>query len=96
MQSHDYQESKERPSAPFSDLARAPAWVFDLQKYGIKFGLSCTLSLLGRLGLPCEEGRYVHVAGTNGKGSVAAMLWAVLTRAGIRWGCSLRPASVRF
>ena len=34
----------------FSDLAQATAWVFDLQKFGIKFGLSSTRRLLARLG----------------------------------------------
>jgi dihydrofolate synthase/folylpolyglutamate synthase len=81
---------------PFTDLARAEAWVFDLQKYGIKFGLSSTLNLLARLGLSPEEGRYLHVAGTNGKGSVAAMLSAVLTRAGYAVGLFTSPHLVRF
>jgi len=81
---------------PFADLARAQAWVFDLQKYGIKFGLSCTLNLLARLGLPYEQGRYLHLAGTNGKGSVAAMLSAVLTRAGYPVGLFTSPHLVRF
>ena len=66
----------------FADLAQATAWVFDLQKFGIKFGLSSTLSLLDRLKLDYREGRYIHIAGTNGKGSVAAMLSAILSRAG--------------
>ena len=66
----------------FTDLAQALAWVFDLQKFGIKFGVSSTLDLLARLDLPYQQGRYLHIAGTNGKGSVAAMLSAVLTRAG--------------
>ncbi len=81
---------------PFADLAQATAWVFDLQKYGIKFGLSSTLNLLSRLGLPYQEGRYVHVAGTNGKGSVAAMLSAVLTEAGYPVGLFTSPHLVRF
>ena len=81
---------------PFADLARAQAWVFDLQKYGIKFGLSSTLNLLARLGLPYEQGRYLHLAGTNGKGSVAAMLSSVLTRAGYPVGLFTSPHLVRF
>lgn len=81
---------------PFTDLSQATAWVFDLQKYGIKFGLSSTLNLLARLGLPYEKGRYVHVAGTNGKGSVAAMLSAVLTEAGYPVGLFTSPHLVRF
>jgi dihydrofolate synthase/folylpolyglutamate synthase len=80
----------------FSDLTRAQAWVFDLQKYGIKFGLSSTLSLLARLGIPYEQGRYLHLAGTNGKGSVAAMLSAMLTRAGYPVGLFTSPHLVRF
>jgi dihydrofolate synthase/folylpolyglutamate synthase len=75
----------------FPDLAQAIAWVFDLQKFGIKFGLSSTLDLLARLGLPYQEGRYLHIAGTNGKGSVAAMLSAVLSRAGYPVGMYTSP-----
>jgi dihydrofolate synthase / folylpolyglutamate synthase len=82
--------------AAFADLARAQAWVFDLQKYGIKFGLSCTLNLVERLGIPVDQGRYLHIAGTNGKGSVAAMLSAVLTRAGYPVGLFTSPHLVRF
>ncbi len=75
----------------FADLAQAIAWVFDLQKFGIKFGLSSTLDLLARLGLPYQEGRYLHIAGTNGKGSVAAMLSAVLSQAGYPVGLYTSP-----
>jgi len=80
----------------FADLAQATAWVFDLQKFGIKFGLSSTLSLLARLGLSYREGRYIHIAGTNGKGSVAAMLSAILTRAGYPVGLFTSPHLVSF
>ncbi|MBM4283682.1 MAG: bifunctional folylpolyglutamate synthase/dihydrofolate synthase [Deltaproteobacteria bacterium] len=78
------------------DLDQATAWVFNLQKYGVKFGLSCTLSLLRRLAFPWEEMSFVHLAGTNGKGSVAAMLSAVLTRAGHPVGLFTSPHLVRF
>jgi dihydrofolate synthase/folylpolyglutamate synthase len=80
----------------FTDLAQATAWVFDLQKFGIKFGLSSTLSLLARLGLSYRKGRYIHIAGTNGKGSVAAMLSAILTRAGYPVGLFTSPHLVSF
>ncbi|MEW6660734.1 MAG: folylpolyglutamate synthase/dihydrofolate synthase family protein [Thermodesulfobacteriota bacterium] len=82
--------------AAFNDLAQATAWVFDLQKFGIKFGLSSTLNLLERLGLPYHQGQYLHIAGTNGKGSVAAMLSAVLTRAGYPVGMYTSPHLVHF
>jgi dihydrofolate synthase / folylpolyglutamate synthase len=80
----------------FTDLAQATAWVFDLQKFGIKFGLSSTLSLLARLGLPYQEGRYIHIAGTNGKGSVAAMLSAILARSGYPVGLFTSPHLISF
>ena len=82
--------------AAFTNLAQATAWVFDLQKFGIKFGLSSTLSLLARLKLPFQEGRYIHIAGTNGKGSVAAMLSSILTRAGYPVGLFTSPHLVSF
>lgn len=80
----------------FSDLASATAWAFGLQKYGIKFGLSSTLRLLERLGIAFQQGRYLHIAGTNGKGSVAAMLSAILSRAGHKVGLFTSPHLVRF
>ncbi len=80
----------------FGDLAQATAWVFDLQKFGIKFGLSSTLSLLARLQLDYQKGRYIHIAGTNGKGSVAAMLSAILTQAGYPAGMFTSPHLVSF
>jgi dihydrofolate synthase/folylpolyglutamate synthase len=80
----------------FADLTQATAWVFDLQKFGIKFGLSSTLNLLARLNLPYQQGRYLHIAGTNGKGSVAAMLSAILTRAGYPVGLYTSPHLVHF
>ncbi len=80
----------------FADFTQAQTWVFDLQKYGIKFGLSSTLNLLARLGIPYEQGQYLHLAGTNGKGSVAAMLSAILTRAGFPVGLFTSPHLVHF
>jgi dihydrofolate synthase/folylpolyglutamate synthase len=80
----------------FDNLAQATAWVFDLQKFGIKFGLSSTLDLLARLQIPYQAGRYLHIAGTNGKGSVAAMLSAVLARAGYPVSLFTSPHLVDF
>jgi dihydrofolate synthase/folylpolyglutamate synthase len=54
------------------------------------------LDLLARLDLPYQEGRYLHIAGTNGKGSVAAMLSAVLSRAGYPVGLFTSPHLVDF
>jgi dihydrofolate synthase/folylpolyglutamate synthase len=60
------------------------AYVFRLEQFGIKFGLDTIRALLARLGSPQEAFRSIHIAGTNGKGSVTAMVDAVLGRAGHR------------
>jgi len=71
------------------------AYLYDLQKHGIKFGLSSTANLLERLGNPHLRLKAVHIAGTNGKGSTAAMISAVLVRAGYRVGLYTSPHLVR-
>ncbi len=70
--------------------------LFNLQKFGIKFGLSKTLNLLEAFGNPHMGQRYVHVAGTNGKGSVATFISTVLQEAGYRVGTYVSPHLVRF
>ncbi len=67
-----------------------------LQKFGIKFGLSSTSALLQRLGHPEQGQSFVHIAGTNGKGSVAAFLSAILQAAGLKVGLYTSPHLVRF
>jgi dihydrofolate synthase/folylpolyglutamate synthase len=71
-------------------------YLYDLQKYGIKFGLSSTSNLLARLGNPHENMKAIHIAGTNGKGSTAAMLSAIMVRAGMQVGLYSSPHLVRF
>lgn len=62
-----------------------------LQYFGIKLGLENIRALCGALGDPQERFPSVHVAGTNGKGSVAAMLDAVLRGHGLRSGLYTSP-----
>ena len=61
-------------------------YVEGCKQYGIVPGLDSIRRLLKKLGNPQEELKYVHIAGTNGKGSVLAMLSSVLSRAGHRTG----------
>jgi dihydrofolate synthase/folylpolyglutamate synthase len=75
---------------------RSLTYLYDLQKYGIKFGLSSTSNLLARLGNPHKNLRAIHIAGTNGKGSTAAMLSAILARAGMQVGLYTSPHLVKF
>ncbi len=60
------------------------AYLFNLEQFGIKFGLDNIRNILARLGNPERTFRSIHIAGTNGKGSVTAMVDAVLRRAGHR------------
>lgn len=69
--------------------------LYRLHAAGIKFGLDAELNLLGRLGNPQHGLRIIHVAGTNGKGSVCAMLEAILRRAGLKTGLYTSPHLVR-
>ena len=59
-------------------------------------GLSRSYELLGLLGDPQEKLKFVHIAGTNGKGSTAAMLASVLQSAGYRTGLYTSPHLLRF
>ncbi len=70
--------------------------MFDLQKFGMKFGLEGMESILAGLGRPHRGRKFVHLAGTNGKGSVATMLQAMLTEAGYRVGLYTSPHLATF
>ena len=61
-----------------------------------KPGLSRTRTLLAALGDPHKQLRFVHVAGTNGQGSTAAMLASCLQAAGYRVGLFTSPFINRF
>ena len=71
-------------------------YLFGLQKFGIKFGLSKTTNLLKAFGNPHKDRRYIHIAGTNGKGSVAAFIASVLKETGLKVGLYSSPHLVRF
>ena len=70
-------------------------WLYGLQHFGIKLGLDNIQALLDVLGRPERHYRTVHIAGTNGKGSVAAMLDAMLVADGNRSGLFTSPHLVR-
>ena len=66
---------------PEADLL---SYLFGLDQFGIKFGLGNIAAIVARLGHPERAFRSVHIAGTNGKGSVTAMIDAALRAAGYR------------
>ena len=59
-------------------------WLFGLEQFGIKFGLENISAIVAALGHPERAFRSVHIAGTNGKGSVTAMVDAAVRAAGHR------------
>ncbi len=61
------------------------------QYFGVQLGLERIQQLLSRLGNPQQDFPIIHVAGTNGKGSVCAYLSSILTQAGYRVGRYTSP-----
>jgi dihydrofolate synthase/folylpolyglutamate synthase len=72
------------------------AYLYGLQKYGIKLGLENTIRLLSLLNNPQASFMSIHIAGTNGKGSTAAMIASILRTAGFRVGLFTSPHLVSF
>ena len=70
-------------------------WLDSLELFGIKLGLETIDRLAAMLGRPERAYPLVHIAGTNGKGSVAAMMSTALTAAGHRVGRYTSPHLVR-
>lgn len=71
-------------------------WLYALERRGIKVGLEHTRSLLTVCGNPQDNYPTIHIAGTNGKGSTAALTAAILQAAGMRVGLYTSPHLVKF
>jgi dihydrofolate synthase/folylpolyglutamate synthase len=85
----------------------ALAWLYSLQRFGIKLGLENTERLLAEccsgvcvkrlaLGTSASTPKVIHVAGTNGKGSVCAMIDSICRAQGYRTGLFTSPHLVTF
>ena len=70
--------------------------MYGLRRFGIKLGLDVIENMLSGLNNPHHHFCCIHIAGTNGKGSIAAYLAAILTDAGYRTGLYTSPHLVRF
>ena len=103
---------------PLLSYKQALAWLYGLQRFGIKLGLENIRRLLGELsrsggfqvavgdlppsqsyGVPREialPSKVIHVAGTNGKGSVCAMIDSICRAQGYRTGLFISPHLVTF
>jgi len=86
---------KEMPQLSFT-YRDALAWLYGTQRFGIKLGLENVQRLFRELDVPAKGQRIVHVAGTNGKGSVCAMIDAVCRAQGYRTGLFTSPHLVTY
>ncbi len=84
---------KDTRTLPFQD---AFDWLCSFDKYGWIFGLERINFLLEQLGNPHQELKVIHVAGTNGKGSVCKYISSILQKAGYTVGLYLSPHVERF
>jgi dihydrofolate synthase/folylpolyglutamate synthase len=71
-------------------------FLYGLNLFGANFGLETTRRLAALAGNPQEKLRFIHVAGTNGKGSTCAMLESIYRAAGLRVGLFTSPHLVSF
>lgn len=69
----------------------ARAFIDDTARYGAVLGLDSVTELMRRLGNPQDELKFVHIAGTNGKGSTLAYISTILKEAGYRVGRYISP-----
>ena len=76
--------------------ADAIKFLYELQLFGAKLGLENTFRLAELVGNPQNRLRFIHVAGTNGKGSVCAMLESIYRAGGLRVGLFTSPHLVSF
>jgi dihydrofolate synthase/folylpolyglutamate synthase len=89
-------EAKEAVPRPFFSYQEALAWLYGLQRFGIKLGLENIRRLIAEVHVDFANTRVIHIAGTNGKGSVCAMIDAICRVQGYRTGLFTSPHLVTF
>ena len=77
------------------NYSEAVAYIEELPKFTKKHTLEHTKAFLKKLGSPCKERKVIHVAGTNGKGSVCAYIQAILETEGKTCGFFTSPHLVK-
>jgi dihydrofolate synthase/folylpolyglutamate synthase len=71
-------------------------YLYGLEKFGMIFGLTQVERILKAIGDPHREIQAIHIGGTNGKGSTAAMIASILKKEGYRVGLYTSPHLIRF
>ena len=72
------------------------SYLYSLQQFGIKLGLSNIKELCAILDNPQDKIKTIHVGGTNGKGSTAAIISSILNKAGYKVGLYTSPHLIDF
>lgn len=75
---------------------QALQYLYGLRQFGLKLGLEGTRALAAAVGNPQQRLQFIHVAGTNGKGSTCAFLESICRTAGLRTGLYTSPHLVSF
>ena len=78
------------------NATEAVAWIHSVDWKGSRPGLERTQELLEKMGNPQNALKFIHIAGTNGKGSTAAMTASILRKAGYKVGLFTSPCIYRF
>src|SRR5216117_2131563 len=71
-------------------------FLYSLRLFGTKLGLENTFKLAAAAGNPQQRLRFIHVAGTNGKGSTCAMLESIYRAARLKTGLYTSPHLISF
>jgi dihydrofolate synthase/folylpolyglutamate synthase len=79
-----------------NEYQRSLDYLYRLEKFGMIFGLTKVEEILEAIGNPHREIEAIHVGGTNGKGSTAAMMASILQKEGYRTGLYTSPHLIRF
>ncbi|CAM4127752.1 bifunctional folylpolyglutamate synthase/dihydrofolate synthase [Paenibacillus alkaliterrae] len=87
---------EQRPSVPLHSYQEAVEWINGLIPFGIRPGLERMEQLMEQLENPHRRLKFIHVAGTNGKGSTCAYLTSVLLRGGYDVGTYTSPYITKF
>ena len=85
-----------RRSKRLMNYREAVDFLYQLQSFGTTLGLERTFKLAELAGRPQDKLRFIHVAGTNGKGSTCAMLESIYRHAGYRVGLFTSPHLISF
>lgn len=78
------------------DYNKSVEYIHSLLRFGMKPGMERITALLDKLGNPQNSLKFIHVAGTNGKGTVCTMLSEIMQQAGFKTGLFTSPYVVDF